>query len=159
MENTLAHIAYGATTLTFVIEDEFEQALKKLRQVLGENRLDVIVELDAAKRVRTAFNINVSPCKVLLVDNLMFLLEVTAIDRAAAVFIPFHVVVSGSGVRTLVHVLNRHSIQLAGLSIGARTALIRLEGQLLRAVSTIGDLRAGDLTDHGEARRQELDVA
>src|SRR5258708_37586644 len=105
MENVFADIADGATTLTFVLEDEFEPALKKLRQVLGENRLDVIVDLDAAKRVRSAFNIDVSPCRVLLVDNMLFLLEATAIDRTAAVFIPFHVVVSSNGARTLVHVL------------------------------------------------------
>ena len=57
----------------------------------------MIVELDASKRLRTALNINVSPCRVLLLDNVLFLLEATAIDRAAAVFIPLHIVISSSG--------------------------------------------------------------
>ena len=47
----------------------------------------------------------------------------------------------------------------AAARIGARTALIKLEAQLLRAVGKIADRRASDLIDRGEARRKEGDVA
>src|SRR5262249_17273686 len=97
-------------------------------------------------------------CRILLVDNTLFLLEATAIDRAAAVFIPLHVVVSGKETCTLIHVPGRQPVQLTSLSIGARTALAGLQNQLLRAVGEIGDRWQGDATDQGESRIQEIDI-
>ena len=146
-------------TVTFVLEESFEPALKTLRRALAEDQLCIIVELDAAKRIRHALNIVVSPCRILLVENPLFMLEATAIDRSSAVFIPLHLVVSGSGARTLIHVLGPQHSQLRDFPIGVRIPLTRIQDQLLGTLGKVADRArdADDLADRGDGRSAVLD--
>jgi uncharacterized protein (DUF302 family) len=147
-------------TLTFVLEESFESALKTLRRAFAEHQLCVTVELDAAKKIRRALNIVVSPCRILLVESPLFLLEATAIDRSSAVFLPLHVVVSGSGARTLIHVLSTQYGQLYDFPIGARIPLTRIQDQVLCALAKIADRTHGDeLADRGSEPTDRPDVA
>jgi uncharacterized protein (DUF302 family) len=150
-------------TLTFVLEESFESALKTLRRAFTEDQLCVAVELDAAKRIRHALNIIVSPCRILLVENPLFMLEATAIDRSSAVFIPLHVVVSASGARTLIHVLGPPSSQMRDFPIGVRIPLKRILDRVLWALGKVADrIRdADELADRGDSRSERVrpDVA
>jgi len=149
--SSLTHLAGRAPTLTFVLEESFESALKTLRRAFAEDQLCVAVELDAAKRIRRALNLAVSPCRILLVENPIFMLEATAIDRSSAVFIPLHVVVSGNGANTLIHVLNPDYSQLRDSPVGVRIPLARIQDQVLGALRKVADRTrdADELADRG----------
>jgi uncharacterized protein (DUF302 family) len=146
-------------TLRFVLDESFASALKTLRRAFAQDQLCVTVELDAAKRIQHALNIVVSPCGILLVENPLFMLEATAIDRSSAVFIPLHVVVSGGGARTLVHVLGPQYSQLRNFPIGVRIPLTRIQDQVLCALGRVADRTrdADELTDRGDGRSERVD--
>jgi uncharacterized protein (DUF302 family) len=151
-------VGNSPSTLTFVLEETFDSALKTLRRAFAEDQLCVTVELDAAKRIRNALNIVVSPCRILLVENLLFMLEAAAIDRSSAVFIPLHVVVSGRGARTLIHVLGAQYRQLHDIPIGVRIPLTRIQDQVLRALRKVADRirNADEVADRGDGRPERV---
>ena len=128
-----------AGTTAFVLDSPFDSALTRIRRALREDHLCIAAEINAAQRIKRALEIYVSPCRILLVDNPLFTLETTAIDRASGVFIPLHLVVSGVGDRTLVHMLSPHYVQSADFPIGVRTPVIGLQHQLLRTLTRIAD--------------------
>lgn len=146
-------------TVTFVLEEPFEPALKTLRRALAEEQLCIVVELDAAKRIRHALDIVVSPCRILFVENPLFMLEATAIDRSSAVFIPLHLVVSGSGARTLIHVLGPQHSQLRDFPIGVRIPLMRIQDQLLGTLGKVANRARDDdeRADRGQGRSAAID--
>jgi uncharacterized protein (DUF302 family) len=147
MENrNVTPIDGRSPTVTFVFERQFEDALKAIRNAFRKDQLLITAELDAAKRIQRALNITVSPCRILLVENPLYMLEATAIDRSSAVFIPLHVVVSSSGACTLVHVASSHDNQLRDFPIGVRIALTSLQNDVLCALGKVAD-RTRDNTD------------
>jgi hypothetical protein len=83
-----------------------------------------------------------------MIDNPAFTLETTAIDRASGTFIPLHLVVSGAGNRTLVHMLNIEHIRQSDLPISVRAPVLDLQRQLLRTLGRIAEkVRNEDLLD------------
>ena len=127
----------AATTTAFIIDSSFDSALLRIRQAIRADQLSIAAEIDAAQRVKRALKIYVPPCRVLLVDNPAFMLETTAIDRASGIFIPLHVVVSGAGNRTLVHMLGLEHIRHSDLPIGIRAPVLDLQRQILRSLARI----------------------
>ncbi len=82
------------------------------------------------------------------------MLETTAIDRASGIFIPLHLVVSGAGDRTLIHMLNLEYIRHSDLPIGVRAPALDLQRQILRSLGRIAERarNALELPDRGEDR-------
>jgi uncharacterized protein (DUF302 family) len=142
----------AATATAFVVDSPFNSALPRIRRAIRADQLSIAAEIDAAQRVKRALEIFVPPCRVLLIDNPAFMLETTAIDRASGIFIPLHLVVSGAGNRTLVHMLNLEHIRHSDLPIGIRAPVLDLQRQILRSLARIGE-RARNLdglADRGE---------
>ncbi len=137
----------------FVLDRPFDSALARIRRAIRDEQLCIAAEIDTAKRVKRALQIQVSPCRVLLVDNPRFMLEATAIDRASGIFLPLHLVVSGAGNRTLVHMLNPDLLHYADLPIGIRAPVTALQHQLLRMLRTISDKPrdAHEIADRGDS--------
>ena len=129
----------AATTTAFVVDSPFDSALPRIRKALRADRLSIAAEIDAAKRVKRALEIYVPPCRVLLIDNPAFMLETTAIDRASGIFIPLHLVVSGAGNRTLVHMLSLEHIRDSDLPIGIRAPVLDLQRQIVRSLARIAE--------------------
>src|SRR5437868_7645194 len=144
--SSLMHLDGRAPTLTFVLEESFESALRTLRRVFAEDQLCVTVELDAAKRIRRALNMAVSPCRILLVENSIFMFEATTIDPTSAVFIPLHVVVSSNGASTLIHVLSADYSQPRDSPVGVRIRLAQIHDQVLDTLRKVAD-RTRDVDD------------
>ncbi len=134
----------AATTTAFVVDSPFDSALLRIRRAIRADRLSIAAEIDAARRVKRALEIYVPPCRLLLIDNPAFMLETTAIDRASGIFIPLHLVVSGAGNRTLVHMLNLEHIRHSDLPIGIRAPVLDLQRQILRSLGRIAE-RARDI--------------
>jgi uncharacterized protein (DUF302 family) len=132
-----------AATAAFVLDRPFEAALIRIRQAVRAEQLCIAAEIDAAQRVKRALEIYVPQCRVLLIDNPLFLLEATAIDRASAIFMPLHLVISGSGNRTLAQMLDAEHIRHSDLPIGIRAPVLDLQRQLLRVLGRIAQRQAG----------------
>ncbi len=146
-------------TLTLVLEESFDSGVKTIRRALEEDQLCITAELDAAFRIRRSLDIAVSPCRILLVETPLAMLEATAIDRSSAVFIPLHVVVSANGRRTLVHLSNLRNCQAGDFPLGIRMPLMRLHVQVLCCLARIAtNPRDADApADRGDDRRIGLD--
>lgn len=144
----------GASTTAFVIDSAFDFALARIRRTIRASQLAIAAEIDTAQRVKRALDINVPPCRVLLVDNPAFMLETTAVDRASGIYIPLHLVVSGNGSRTLVYMLNIEHIRHSDLPIGIKAPVLDLQRQVSRALLRIAErARSGHtLSDRAENR-------
>ncbi len=142
------------TTTAFVVDSPFDSALPRIRRAIRADELCIAGEIDAAQRVRHALEIYVPPCRVLLIDNPAIMLETTAIDRASGIFIPLHLVVSGVGNRTLVHMLNLEHIRHSDLPIGIRAPVLDLQRQIFRSLGRIAERARNPhgLADRGEDR-------
>jgi uncharacterized protein (DUF302 family) len=151
-QGSLITIESRATcTTAFIIHTPFESALPQIRRAIRHDQLSIAAEIDAALRVKRALQIHVPPCRVLLIDNPAFMLETTAIDRASGIFIPLHLVVSGAGNRTIVHMLNIEHIRQSDLPIGMRSPVLHLQRQVLRTLGKIAERARNteDLADRG----------
>lgn len=124
-------------TTAFVLDSDFEPALVRIRQAIRQDQLSIAAEVDAAQRVKHALEIYVPQCRVLLVDSPALLLETTAIDRASGIFIPLHLVVSSTGSRTLIQMLNLEHIRNCDLPIGIRAPVLDLQRQVVRALGRV----------------------
>ena len=85
-----------------IVPMSFERALKVLRRMLVDAGLRIAAEIDLsgalANKIRPGSGIG----SILLVDSPLLLLESVALDRAAAVFVPYHIVVCGNHESTCV---------------------------------------------------------
>jgi uncharacterized protein (DUF302 family) len=124
-------------TISFIVPDSFEGAIKLIRQALTECGLNILVELDLSGRINQELGIALAACRVLCVDSPLFLLEALSLDGAAAVFLPAHVVVSEQRMQTVVHLLSPASIQSGGLPVSAKIPVSKLQEQLSRALEHI----------------------
>lgn len=136
----LTTIASPETTgAFFVLNTGFDAALARVRQAIQGAGLTIVAEIDSARRAKRALQLQVPPCRLLLVDNPLFMLQTATINRAAGVFLPLHVVISGAGSRTMVYLLSLAYIQQPEMPIGVRAPLVELRGELFRALSGIAD--------------------
>jgi uncharacterized protein (DUF302 family) len=141
----------ATSTAAFILHSPIESALPRIRQAIRDNKLSIAAEIDTAHRVKRALEIYVPPCRILLIDNPAFTLETTAIDRACGTFIPLHLVVSGAGNQTLIHMLNVEHIRQSDLPIGIRAPVLDLQRQVLRTLGRIAErIRNEDLLDRSE---------
>ena len=121
---------------SFLIPEPFDKALKRVRHALAETELAISGELDVSDRIRRQLYVGFSPCRILFVDAPYLLLEAVVVDRAAAAFLPLHVVVSAQGLSTLVYWIDLAALGPARLPAKA-APLGRLQSQLCRALARV----------------------
>jgi uncharacterized protein (DUF302 family) len=80
-----------------------EKTLKSLRRTLQAAEIDVVQQLDLSREFQGQLAADKSRCILLLVDCPLLLFEAVALDRAAAVFFPLHVVVTGDDAGASIH--------------------------------------------------------
>ena len=136
----------ATSTAAFIIHSPFDSALPRIRRAIRDDQLSIAAEIDTAHRVKRALEIYVPPCRILLIDNPAFTLETTAIDRTSGTLIPLHLVISGAGNHTLVHMLKVEHIRQSDLPIGVRAPVLDLQRQVLRTLGRIAErVRTEDL--------------
>jgi uncharacterized protein (DUF302 family) len=94
------------STSTRVIPASFDRSLTLVRRLLERAGLSVVEEFDLSKEPYFERGIVRCFCVVLLVDTPVLLFEAIALDRAAAVFLPLHIVISGDRDVSFVHWVN-----------------------------------------------------
>ena len=87
---------------TYVIAEDFDNALKLVRHSLAERELGVTSEWDTTENRRGSFGQKPQRSRLLLVDSPILMFEAMALDRAAGALIPMHLLVSADGDRTQV---------------------------------------------------------
>ena len=130
-------MSHESTTLSFIIPEPFEKAIKLIRQVLREEELKIPMELNVSRRLRRELGIGLGECKVLCVDCPASVLEAMAVDRSAGLLLPLHVVVSGRNQWTQVHLPNPASIQGNSLAIGAKVSVSKLLARVTQALERV----------------------
>ena len=93
-----------AATTTYSIPEPFEVALQSLRIALTGGNLRITGVLDLTGRIWRHLRVGLEPCAVLYIGPSARFLATNALPDAAALLLPLHVVVSGRGARTEIHV-------------------------------------------------------
>jgi uncharacterized protein (DUF302 family) len=91
---------------TRVIPEPFAKSVPLIRRLLVSAGLSVVEEFDVSGAPYFQLGIAARSCTILLVDTPVLLFEAIALDRAAAVFVPVHVVISGDRDTSYVHWAN-----------------------------------------------------
>jgi uncharacterized protein (DUF302 family) len=122
---------------TVVIEEAFDKALKLVREALTQGDLEIAGEMDMPTTRPGESRKRPARCRVLLVDCPLLVFEGLALDRAAGVYFPLHVLLSSDGVRTRVTTVKPSGVFDARLPAGAAEPLERLEAQVARALESL----------------------
>jgi hypothetical protein len=100
----LMRIATAGTT--WVIPESFGKSVPLIRRLLSEAGLTVEEQFNVSREPYFQLGVSRRSCLILLVDTPALLFECIALDRAAAVFLPIHIVISGDGDTSYVHWAN-----------------------------------------------------
>ena len=98
--------ASSSTGNTRVISDSAGKAVTLIRRLLAESGLSVVEEFKVSSNLGFDLGVAKRSWIVLLVDTPALLFECIALDRAAAVFLPIHIVISGDRDTTYVYWAN-----------------------------------------------------
>jgi uncharacterized protein (DUF302 family) len=146
--------------VTRAVPEPFEKAVSLIRRLLAGQGLNVVEQLDMSMEPLDRLGLGTRPCVILLVDSPVLLFEAIALDRAAAVFVPLHVVLSGGEGTSYVHWVN--PVPESGLRPPA-PARAALEELYLRVTAALSELPlAADVQsvqpDRPAVRKGEGDV-
>jgi uncharacterized protein (DUF302 family) len=119
-----------------MMAERFDRALKLIRGALADKDLDVAGELDVAGNLGDGEAEIAAPSRILLVDCPLLAFEALALDRAAGVFVPLHVLVSAIGEGTQVSVLNPAALFDARLPVGAAEPVDKLVARVRLALES-----------------------
>ena len=121
---------------TYVIAEEFDKALKLVRQALAERELSVTTELDITGNLYRGHGKKEKPMRLLLVDSAMLTFEAMALDRAAGALIPLHILVSSDGDRTEVILTEPAALFDRRLPVGAAGPLEQIKTRVRAAIES-----------------------
>lgn len=132
----------GTPSYAYVIPEPYERALKLIREALAREGLEIPIELDVSGRIRKKLGISLAPCRLLCVDSPMSLVEAVAVDPAGAVYLPLHLVVSGRGPQTTLHLPSQGALQRCEAPVGVKVPVSKLHARLSRVLQRIGGRQA-----------------
>jgi uncharacterized protein (DUF302 family) len=119
---------------TFVIAQRFDKVLKLIRSALAEAELSVAGEFDSTEGLNGELGKKAVRSRILLVDCPLLVFEALALDRASAVFFPFHILVSAAGDQTQVSAINPAGLFDARLPVGAAEPMEKLHARVALAL-------------------------
>lgn len=122
---------------TYVIEERFDRAVKLIRNALQTQELSVAGEFDVTDTVAADPSKKRVSSKLLLVDSPLLLFEALALDRAAGVFFPLHILISADGDRTQVVCVEPASLFEVRLPTGSSQPLAALRNRIAMALESV----------------------
>jgi len=125
-------------TITYMVREPFEQAVRSLRKALSDGNLELAGELDISSRIRQKLLVDTAPCRVFFVTAAPGVFEKPGADPYAAALTPLHVVISARGSQTEVHLLRPFSAQKQPMAPPTLAAFRRLQIRVVEAVERIG---------------------
>lgn len=128
---------------TYLVQERYDRALKLIRGELHATDLDIVGEFDLAEIAGDRHRPKRPQCRVLLVDNPLLVFEALALDRAAAVFFPLHILVFEVEGQTQATVVNPARLLDARFPAGAADPMDRLVARAELALQSAAERRAG----------------
>jgi len=122
---------------TCTIAAPFDTGLKLVRDVLLGAGLSISGEFDVSGTLNRGAGTFSTPSRILYVDSPLWLFEALALDRAAAVFLPLHVLVAANGAQTRVCWVKPADIFGARLPSGAAVPVDELQARLAQALKPL----------------------
>lgn len=119
---------------TYTITAPFETGLKLVRDTLLGAGLSISGEFDVSSSLNRGMGTFSTPSRILYVDSPLWLFEALALDRAAAVFLPLHVLVAANGAQTSVCWVKPAEVLGGRLPAGAATPLDEIQARLAQAL-------------------------
>jgi hypothetical protein len=142
----------GPAVETYEIGERFDKALKLFRFALAEVDLEIAAEFGSDGTGNEAGSRN--GARTFLVEAPLLSFEALALDRAAALFFPIHVVVTPMGATTRVEVLNIARLIHARLPAGAQDPIDRLAARIRVALESVSEKAAASA--HGSNGSRKL---
>lgn len=124
---------FGSTC--YSMREPFKRAVGSVRSALVSRGLRVVGQLDVSKRVQTSLGIGLPPCRLILV--MPNLITTAGLHPGATDLLPLHIVVSGRGLQTEIHVQNavRASDDTVGPDLG--NPVVETQMKVSRALESI----------------------
>ena len=122
---------------TFVIEERFDKAIRLIRSALERQELSIAGEIDMDRRSDLHLRKRPAASRLLLVDSPLLLFEALALDRAAGVFFPVHLLVSAHGDQTDVSCVELTSLFDVRLPTGSSQPLADLRNRITIALESL----------------------
>ena len=123
----------SAATVTYAIREEFEPALRSVREALCGRDLRIVGELDLSGRLERSLRIKLPPCVLLYIWPSARFLESNRIPATAGLLLPLHVVISGRNGRTEIHIMRCSSADRDGVLASVR----KLQSELRQALEHV----------------------
>ncbi len=138
MENERGpHMNLAAAGHTRMLPEPFARAVVLVRRLLRSAGLAVEREFDVSAAPYFRLAVAERSCMVLLVDSPELLFEAIALDRAAAVFLPLHVVITGDRETSYVHWADPAACSGLRPPVPAKGPLEELCGRVHRALAVL----------------------
>ncbi len=122
---------------TYAIDERFDKALNLVRAALTAGDLEIVGEMDMPATWPGKSRTRPARCRVLLVDCPLLVFEGLALDRAAGVYFPMHVLLASDGVQTHASTVLPSGLLDARLPAGATEPIGRLEARVARALESL----------------------
>jgi len=132
----------------YTIAHRFDKALRLIRNALVESELTVAGEFDASGLLEHDGR-KAERSRILLIDSPLLDFEALALDRAAGVFLPLHLLVSADGELTQAFAANPVALFDGRLPLGAAGPMGRLGARVALALESVL------LEDHTNRRQPE----
>jgi uncharacterized protein (DUF302 family) len=133
---------------TYMITERFDKAVKLIRTALLEMELSVVSELDTTGDFGKWPGKRTERSRILLVDCPLLVFEAQALDRAAGVFFPLHILVWADGDRTQVSTADPTGVSGGRLPLGTVNPMGRLQARVAMALESV--LLRTDRNHHGQ---------
>lgn len=130
-------MAEEQATSTYLIAEPFERAVKIVRRALSGANLKLTGELNLSGRIQKHLLIDTAPC-LLLFACPATPIPATPVGLSQASLTPLHIVVSGRGSQTEIHVLRVLPRDNGPLDRAAVAALGELQSTISQAIARIG---------------------
>ena len=122
---------------TYIISEPFDKAVKVIRSALAGMELSVVGEFDTTGVFGGEPGKKAEQSKILLVDCPLLVFEAQALNRAAEVFFPLHVLVWADGGRTQVSAVSSGGLFDVRLPLGAAGPMERLQARVTMALESV----------------------
>jgi uncharacterized protein (DUF302 family) len=137
----------AAESNTRTVPEPFGRAVPMVRRLLLSAGLAVVEEFDVSGESYFRLGVANRSCVVLLVDSPVLLFEAIALDRAAAVFLPIHVVITGDRDTSYIHWANPAVSSGLRPPVPAKGPLEELCGRIHQALAALPQA-----VEHGSLR-------
>ena len=124
-------------SIKYALREPFDRAVESVLRSLTNRGLRVVGQLDVSGRVERSLGIVLQPCRIVFVLPDSTSLSTASIHPWAAIFLPFHIVISGNDAQTEIQVQNRVHTGLEAAAPALVTPVMETQAQISEAVEAI----------------------